>query len=341
MNISELARELGVAASTVSRVLSGKAEKYRISESTVARVREAAERYQVSPDPLGAGLRKGKSGIVGLLVPDITNPFFSQLARAIELRLRSIGIAVQLCDSAEDSDTELDLLRTMMGRRLDALVVAPVGRESEELEQLLRTTPMPVVMVDRPLSGVDLPSVGLDHRSAGRLAADRLFEAGHRRIGCLRGDPGTRADGERFAGVLEAAARAGVDPGEILSAGSGYGPDESNAAAETLLSDRRRPTAILTLGGQGILGLLAAVRRRKLAVPADLSIIAFDEQPWSALIEPPLTTVAQPLEEMAEELAGHIEQLLILPFSKTSRTPKQFQAVLVERMSVASTHANS
>lgn len=137
MNISELARELGVAVSTVSRVLSGNAEKYRISQKTVVRVQEAAEKFQVTPDPIGAGLRRGKMGIVGLLVPDITNSFFAQLARAIELRLRDSGVAVQLCDSAEDPETENALLEKMLGRRLDGLIVAPVGNSSPTLPKKL------------------------------------------------------------------------------------------------------------------------------------------------------------------------------------------------------------
>ncbi|MEM9282797.1 MAG: LacI family DNA-binding transcriptional regulator [Verrucomicrobiota bacterium] len=121
MNISELAAHLNVSPTTVSRVLSGSAEKYRISAVTVARVREAATRFQVAPDLLGSSLRSGKLGMIGLLVPDITNPFFSGLARSIELQLRDHDLTVQLCDSSEDSETELALLKQMLGRRLDGL----------------------------------------------------------------------------------------------------------------------------------------------------------------------------------------------------------------------------
>lgn len=336
MNISELAKELGVAVSTVSRVLSGKAEKYRISETTVARVREAADRYRVTPDPLGAGLRKGKSGIVGLLVPDITNPFFSQLARAIESRLRTSGTAVQLCDSAEDPATEIDLIRTLLGRRLDALVVAPVGRDSDELRDLITNSPMPVLMVDRPLPGGDDPTVSLDNCAAGRLAAEHLLEAGHTRIACLRGDPESRADCERFSGVSEAVQRHPSRDAMLIAAGSGYGPEESRSAAAELLSTHPVPTGFITLGGQGILGLLAIVRERGLRIPEDLSVVAFDEQPWSSLIEPPLTTIAQPIDEMADRVAAELEASISSPSEKRDRTSTTYIASLIKRSSVAS-----
>ncbi len=118
MNISQLAEQLGVAVSTASRVLSGNGEKYQISQQTAARVQEAALQDRVVPDPLlGAGLRKGLSSMIGLFVPDITNLFFAHLARAIELHLRESGIAVQLCDSAEDTVTECELLENLNGVR--------------------------------------------------------------------------------------------------------------------------------------------------------------------------------------------------------------------------------
>lgn len=334
MNISELANELGVAVSTVSRVLSGNAEKYRISQKTVARVQEAAEKFHVTPDPLGAGLRRGKSGIVGLLVPDITNSFFSQLARAIELRLRSSGVAVQLCDSAEDPDTETALLEKMLGRRLDGLIIAPVGMSSPALLEKLRNPTMPIVMVDRPLPGLDSALVALDNRSAGQMAATHLLEKGHRTLGCLRGDPGSESDQDRFAGVVDAFREFNIDPQSLISEGGSYSREQSVAAARALLSAPARPTGIITLSGQGILGLLETVRAFKLKIPADLSVVAFDEQPWSPLIEPPLTTIAQPVDEMARKVVLILEQKLN---SDTSVEPREvFAAELIERSSVTS-----
>ncbi|MEM1441969.1 MAG: LacI family DNA-binding transcriptional regulator [Verrucomicrobiota bacterium] len=336
MNISELAQHLGVAVSTVSRVLSGNAEKYRISARTAQRVLAAAEKYQVAPDPLGAGLKRGRLGMIGLLVPDITNPFFSTLARAIELRFRETGIAVQLSDSAEDHETELHLLNKLLARRLDGLILAPVGEVTAELKTAISGSPMPIVLLDRLLPGIEVPSVSLDNRGAGKLAAGHLLARGHRRIGCLRGDPAAISDRDRLEGVKDALREKEVPIENLLITGDGYTRENSVAGARTLLSSSELPTGVVSLSGQGVLGILEVSRELGLTIPDDFSLIAFDEQPWSALMQPPITTVTQPIEKMAEKAA----ELLNRSFSEsTGELPADssiFEATLCERSSVAS-----
>jgi LacI family transcriptional regulator len=310
MNISELARHLDLAVSTVSRVLSGHAGKYRISQRTADRVQKAAIELGVTPDPLGAGLRRGTLGMIGLLVPDITNPFFSHLAREIELRLRDSGFAVQLCDSAEDPETELKLLGHLLSRRLDGLILAPVGVDSEALSFQLRRTAMPLIIVDRVINDPGVPSVSIDNVAAGRLAAEHLLAAGHRRIACLRGNPASRSDEERLRGVYEALEDAGVDHSSLMVAGESYTHEENLKAATTVLQQLPAPTGIITLSGQGILGLLRVADERGLSIPGALSVVAFDEQPWSRFMRPPLTTISQPIAEMAAETVQLLLQRL-------------------------------
>lgn len=299
MNISELAQHLNLSPTTVSRALSGNAAKYRISASTAERVKRAAKEFHVAPDLLGTSLRRGKLGMVGLLVPDITNSFFSELARCIELELRQHGMTVQLCDSAEDPETEVKLLRQLLGRRLDGLIIAPVGRTSPQFVQALATSVMPVVMLDRIVPGVSVPTVSLDNAGAGRMAAEYLIERGHRRIACLRGDHESFTDRERFNGVMEALREAGHEVSAAGSAGSGYTQDASLEGARSLLCANPRPDAVVALSGQGILGILAAAEELGIRIPEDLSVVAFDEQPWSAFVNPPMTTIAQPTADMA------------------------------------------
>lgn len=340
MNISELAQHLDVAVSTVSRVLSGNAEKYRISQKTEKRVREAAEKFHVVPDPLGAGLRRGKMGMVGLLVPDITNPFFSHLARAVESRLRGRGIAVQLCDSNEDPETELDLLQNLLGRRLDGLIVAPVGVSGDSLASTLRRSPFPTVLLDRVLTGVDAPAITIDNQAAGQLAANYLLRHGHTSLGCLRGNPLSRSDEDRLSGVREAI-ESQSDPQICLSvSGEGYSAEQSHAAAVELLDRPDRPTAIVTLSGQGILGVLEVSRQLGLSLPRDLSVVAFDEQPWSCLVNPPLTTISQPVETMARKAAEILSSRLDGQNIEKNGTSFTFEATLIERSSVTNLNAS-
>lgn len=334
MNISQLAEHLGLAVSTVSRVLSGNAEKYRISNQTADRIREAAVLHQVVPDPLGTSLRKGKSGMIGLLVPDITNPFFAHLARAIELHLRKSRIAVQLCDSAEDPETEMELLENLLQRRLDGMILAPVGVESESLARCLEGSPMPIILMDRIVSGVALPSVSLDHFAAGKLAATTLLQSGHSHLGCLRGSPQSSADQGRLAGVEEAV-REWKSPAHLTVKGSGYSLEKSLSEAQALLSCNPRPTAILTLTGQGTLGILNRANDLQIRIPEELSLLAFDNQPWSRLVSPPLATISQPIEKMATRAT----ELLIEALEKGKKQPPPqqilYDAELQLRKSVA------
>jgi len=299
MNISELAQHLDISVSTVSRVLSGNAAKYRISQSTVKRVRAAAEKFNAVPDPLGSSLRTGRLSMIGLLVPDITNPFFSELARAIELRLRDSGMAVLLSDSAEDSAIENHLLSTMLARKLDGLIFAPVGTTNDGVAAAIRNSVMPVVTLDRVIPDLNSPSISLDNLHAGKLAAEHLIAAGHRRIACLRGDDDAFPDRERLRGAQQALNAAGCEDDPALFTGDGYSREAGLAGARRLLSLTRPPTAIITLSGQGILGVLQAADEGQIEIPDDLSVVAFDEQPWSAFVNPPLTTVVQPIAEMA------------------------------------------
>ena len=332
MNISELASQLEISVTTVSRVLSGTAAKYRISQTTSDRVLKAADRYDVRPDALGAGLRKGKLGLIGLLLPDITNPFFSSLARAIERELRDVGLAVLLGDSNEDVDTERDKLSVMLARRLDGLILVPVGAGSVELEKVVNNGSTPVVMVDRIIPGLEVPSVCLDNFSAGRMAVKHLLEAGHRKIGCLRGEPGSFADTERLRGFTAALEEYGVSVNKEIIRGSGYSRESGRSSARFILDQIRRPSALVTLCGQGILSLLEVASEMDVQLPDDLSVVAFDEQPWSSFLKPPLTTIVQPIDELAKQVVS----LLLIEVRVVNRSAPRItlQAELRERSSV-------
>ena len=280
MNLSELAKELEISVATVSRVLAGVSEKYRISEKTRDRVMAAAEEFGVVADPIGASLRTGKTGMMGLLVPDITNPYFATMARAVEMRLRERGIALMLSDSNEDSKTEAELIAAMKGRRLDGMILASVGVESERLQKLVCDEKFKVVLLDRVLLGLQdkVKSVSLDNFQAGKLAVDHLMEAGHKKIGCIRGNADSYADCERLRGVTESLAKEWLAPQVV---GGGYAAESALKAVRELFS-QSAPTAVITLTGQAVMAVLQVAMEKNLRVPEDLSLIGFDEQPWAS-----------------------------------------------------------
>jgi LacI family transcriptional regulator len=300
MNLNELARQLGLSTSTVSRVLSGKGDGHRIGQATQERIRVAAQRHGVTINHQARALRLRSTGTLGLVVPDISNPFFAGLSREVELAARARGFAVLLADSREDAGVEEDLCRVMRGRGVDGLIVAPVDGRGGHLGQLAEAV-RALVLVDRVAPGIPAPAVVLDNAGASAAAVRLLVAAGHRSIGCVQGLPASAANEARVTGFREAMAAAGLPASQEAIAGDDYTVESGRAAARRLLGRTHRPTAILALGNLLALGVLEAAREAGLAVPGELSLISFDEQPWAAALAPPLTTIVQPLASMGRE----------------------------------------
>lgn len=299
-NLQELAKKLGVAPSTVSRVLNGKAEQYRISIATRDRVLEAAKESGVVVDHIARGLRLKTTETIGLIIPDISNPFFSSLARRVEQMARQRGYSVLLADSQERTDVEAESIHLMLGRRVDGLVIAPVGESSVHFATLLQHGP-PVVFVDRVFPDHPASCVMVDNFAGARIAVQHLVEAGHRSIACLQGVPASSVNRERVRGFQKGLLDAGLVPKLLWIAGDSHTIEGGEAAARKVMEQGERPTAVLALGNLIALGAMRAFRELGLQIPRDVSLITFDEQPWAALLNPAVTTVAQPITEIGEQ----------------------------------------
>jgi LacI family transcriptional regulator len=328
--LQNLATHLGLSLATVSLVLNGRARELRISARTETRIRRAAERYAIAPNRLAASLRSGRTASVGLVVPDVANPFFAVLAQQLERALRRAGRAVLLADSEETLEVETRSLRELRQRRVDGLIVAPVDGRNPLLPQFAAEG-LPLVCLDRVAPDLAVPQVTIDHAGAARLAVEALLQQGHRRIGCLRGTPGVFSDDERVRGYREALATAGIAAADAWIDGGDFTRATARAAAERLL-DRGELTAIVPLAGQATLGLLELIRARGVRCPEQLSLVAFDEQPWSGLVSPPLTTIAQPVAEMAQAAANALHELLA---GRDPGPPGRLPSRLIVRSSIA------
>lgn len=333
--LKHLAETTGLSVSTVSRVLSGKAAAYRISAETQARVREAAGAQGIVVNEIARGLRLRTTQTIGLIIPDVSNPFFAALARQVEHLARAQGYSVLLADSQESTEVEAEAVRLMRSRRVDGLVVAPVGLEAAHL-QSLRAEQWPLVLMDRVPAGFTGPCVTSDHRQGTRLAMRHLIGHGHRRIVCLQGLPGSSANQERVHGYRQSLKKAGLPVDEALIIGHDYAIETGREAVQQLFrSSRPRPTAILALGNLIALGALQALRALKLKVPRQVSLISFDEQPWAELIDPPLTTLSQPIEALAERAMGLLFQQLHPTAAAPAKPKLVLPVTLISRGSVA------
>ncbi len=299
-SLKSLAAALGLSAATVSRVLSGQAERYRISRATRDRILAQAASSGLVVNHLARSLRLQRTLSVGLVIPDISNPFFAMLAREVERCARRHGYSVLIADSEEDPAVEAQALALMQQRHVDGLILAPVGTPAAAAP-LSALGARPCVLVDRLLPELPLPAITSDHRAGAALAVSHLIERGHTRIACVQGSPGTFANDERVAGWRGALREARLPAGPELVVGGGYSIDAGRRAARALLQRAERPTAVVALGNLLALGVLQAVHEACLAVPADLSLIGFDDQPWASVVDPPLTLIEQPIEQLGRE----------------------------------------
>ncbi|MGI8876252.1 MAG: LacI family DNA-binding transcriptional regulator [Egibacteraceae bacterium] len=307
-NIREVARLAGVSVGTVSNVLN---RPQRVAEPTRLRVERAVEDLGYVLNGSARSLRAGRSLVLGLLVLDVTNPFFTEVARGVEDGANEAGYAVVLCNSDDSERKERRYLRTLEEQRAHGVIVTPVMRE-ERLLHWLRGRGMGVVLLDRASAGGDLPSVAVDDVHGGRVAGEHLLELGHRRLALVTGSRSIQQCADRREGLRSAVSAAGLDPDEVivevavpaLVARSG-----EEAAARVLAADPA-PTAVFCVNDLLALGLLRALLHRRVAVPDDLALVGYDDVEFASVLHTPLTTVHQPKYELGRAavellLAGH------------------------------------
>jgi len=301
--LKQIASELGVSASTVSRVLSGQARRYRISRDTEAAVTRLAEELKFSPNQLARGLRLNRTTTIGLIIPDIANPFFAAIAHQVAKEVNRRGYALILCDSQESEANEMLSMEVLCGRQVEGMIICPVGLSSRHLKPFERGS-LPVVVVDRYFPDLEIPGVVSDNYQGGREGAAYLIEQGHRRIACIQGIRGTSPNEDRLKGYLKAMEDAGLPVDSSIVLGDSFLEQNGYTQTKLLLERRAEFTAIFAFSSLIGLGALRALREAGKRVPEDVSILAFDDQPYQAFMSPPMSTVAQSNEEMGRCAAG-------------------------------------
>ncbi len=298
-NIKELAEKLELSPTTVSRVLNGKSKKFRISQKTSRKVLDGARKYHYSPNRIARGLKLEKTETIGLIIPDIANPYFGSIAKTIEVEARNSGYSIILCDSLDDEITEAELLQLMAGRKVDGIIIAPTGKNSNHVTEIQQQG-IPVMVIDRYLPGTNLPFVTTDNYLGGLLATQYFIDMGHRNIACIQGINGISANTDRVNGYRAALQKHGIPANESLILGTDFGEKNGYIQTKKLLTLPECPTAIFALSNLISLGTLRALKEAGLSVPDDISIVSFDEQPYSAFLTCPMTTVEQPREEIGK-----------------------------------------
>tara|TARA_R110002095_G_scaffold204042_2_gene186499 strand:- start:3740 stop:4774 length:1035 start_codon:yes stop_codon:yes gene_type:complete len=325
VTLKQVAEAAGVSLSTASRALSGKAEAYRISSTTEKSVQAAAKKLQFSPSLLARSLRSQRTKLLGMVLPNIANPFFAAIAREIALVAEENAFSVLITDSQENSETEMQLVEQLRARQIEGLIVCPVGIHNQHLTKIAKQK-LPLVLVDRGFDHKDLVTVTSDHRAGARAATKLLLESGHRTIGILQGLPDTLPNAERLAGVREAFAQQNIALDPTWIAGNHFDETSGYQAAGKLLSEHPEITALFAFSNQNAMGALRAAGELGRTIPDDLSLIAFDDHPFAAYLAAPLTSVNQDVGQLGRVAARLlIEQIKtgVLPEVKQHRIPVQ------------------
>ncbi len=336
MTLKRISQLTGVSIATVSRVLAGKAEAHRISAATAEAVTAAAHRIGFRPSQLARALRSGRSMLLGMIVPDIANPFFAAIARQVTLAAESHGFSVLLGDSREDDAGERRLVQSLRDRRIEGLVVCPVGLEQAHLVAA-QDDGLPLVVVDRGFAEGPLPTVTSDHAQGARALAELLLRAGHRRIGLIQGRAGTLPNDERVAAFVAALRAGGVRLPAARIRGDQFSEDGGRRAASALLRAEPGLTALCALSNQLALGVLRAAAELGRVVPRDLSLATFDDLPHAEFLAAPLTTACQDVPALGRR-AAEILFARIADGASAATGAKRVQRIpvtVVERASIA------
>ena len=292
-----MAERLGYSATTISRVLSGKAEKYRISPDTVNAVLREARRCNYSPSVAAQSLRTRRSNTIGLLLPSVANPYFADMASVIITELNSAGYTTIVVDTMDSEQRLSESARSLISRQVDGILAVPCGEKGMDLEML--SAQIPVVLIDRYYEDTSLPYVTTNNYQGGLDATRHLLSRGHTRISCIQGVQSSMPNKERVRGYVKAMEDEGLAQ-DIDIIGNEFSVQNGYLETKLLMSRAQRPTAIFALSNTIMLGALKAIREAGLRIPEDVALISFDNNLYMDYMTPSITRISQPVEDMAK-----------------------------------------
>ncbi|RPI22675.1 MAG: LacI family transcriptional regulator [Acidobacteria bacterium] len=327
VTIHDIARECGVNVSTVSRSLSG---SYGVNDETRQKVLAAAKRLNYVPNRVARGLATGRSQSLALLISDVRNPFFAEVARGAEDAAFAADYDLILGNADLDRERQMRYFRSLVAKQVDGLIVNSVSGLSEEEVEELRAYRVPLVLLNRSEGVQSISSVSADNFQGGFLAGQHLIELGHRNIAHLTGPRQHGNLTERAKGFLKAVHQAGNSVHAVVIHGDQNQQGGYTMARKMLLS-QPGVTAVFTANDAMAFGVIRALIENGKKIPDDLSLVGFDNVELASILQPPLTTVHQPKYEMGEAAV----QILLRQIARPDSGPEHrlLGVQLVERES--------
>jgi DNA-binding LacI/PurR family transcriptional regulator len=313
-SLRDVAQRAGVSLATASRVTTG---TDGVRPETRARVEEAMRDLLYVPPG-----RKPETGAIGLLVPELTNPIFPSLAQAMEARATEAGLATILCNTTAAAFREADYVHMLLDRRVDGMIfisceMTHLAGDHDHYGRLVAEGAR-LVFVNGALDNLDVPCVSVDERHAGFLATRHLIGLGHERIGFIAGPADYLPTREKGAGRVEALREAGLHPDGLVAHGD-FTLEGGRRAARTLLQRADRPTGVICSSDVIAIGVVQEARELGLRVPDDLSVVGFDGIEAASWVDPPLTTIEQPIDQIATTAVELLQSVIAEPMRSLPR----------------------
>lgn len=297
VTIYDVAREANVSLATVSRVLNNSPH---VRESTRRRVQDAIDKLGFEPNLVASALMTKRTRLVALLVPDISNPFYAEVARGVEDAAAELGYNCVICNVGGDTAKQAEYVNVLRRKGIDGMIFGTANYDDKLVLDLSRGS-YPLTLMARDVPAAEVNRVLVDDGAGGAMAARHLLELGHRRLAMVTEPGGIHSSQERARGFREAldeAARDGVEAVYLEAEGSDIAA--GLAAGRRLLDMTPRPTAVFAANDLLAIGILQAAREADTRVPDDLSVVGFDGTVMADVTQPPLTTIVQPMRDMGK-----------------------------------------
>jgi LacI family transcriptional regulator len=291
----DVAERAGLSVTTVSHVINN---SRTVSDASRQRVLQAMEELDYRPNALARSLRRQQTNTIGMIVPDSANPFFAEIARAIEDASFAQNYSVILCNSEGDLEKQRTYTNVLIEKRVAGILFVAAGISTELINDLWRRR-VPLVVIDREVPGVEVDTVLTNHAQGGRLATQHLINLGHRRIACISGSSQLSPSSERVTGYRDALKANELALDEDLVVRGDFQYESGYEATHQLLRRETPPTAIFACNDLMAVGCISAAAELGYDVPIDLSVVGFDDVRLASFTNPLLTTVAQPKHEIS------------------------------------------
>ncbi|RRB02427.1 LacI family DNA-binding transcriptional regulator [Larkinella rosea] len=329
ITIKDIARALNLSTSTVSRALR---DSYEINAETKRQVVEYAERLHYRPNPIAVSLKENRSRVIGVIVPQIANLFFSQVINGIEAVAYNRGYHVSIFQSHESYERELATVQQVVARKADGLLIS-LSSNTVDVSYLrqLQEKKLPIVLFDRASKDLDVPSVTADNFAGAFAATEHLIQMGRRRIAHVAIPASISIAQERLAGYRFALEKYGIPYDENLVRHAGFGPNEVEPIVNDLLI--QSPDAFFAASDRLAIGCLATLKKWNIAIPGQIALIGFTNITVADLLDPPMTTVEQPALEIGQVAAGRLIDLIEGKQKTVSSDPVKIATRLVIRAS--------